>query len=546
MIEQGKSIGHEMVIGLVGAIGTDLTLVERSLQRAFETVGYQTEPIKLIDVLTQIPAYRQEVTGESGADKLYRCKMDVGNKLRRDLNSKDALALLGMAEVRNRRRAASKDGDPEVPKKRCTYILHSLKTPEEVEILRQVYGNNFFVIAAYASRLKRVESLATKIAKSYYETDASRYRAEAEQLVVADEQERGEKYGQNLRDAFWLADLFVDASSQADKVERDVRRFIELIFGHPFSTPTRDEVGMFQAYGSGLRSASAGRQVGAAISTSYGEIVATGANEVAKPFGGQYWSDDKEDHRDHTRPTDSNEEMARNMIADFLVRLKQKNWLVSGKAQLATDELLNAIENEGVLNALSPEIAHTERLPSLTERARVKHVIEYIRAVHAEMAGLMSAARRGVAVDGCTLYSTTFPCHECAKHIVVAGIHRVVFIEPYPKSRVTTLFDDSISVYEPHGHEKTHVPFEPFVGVAPRRYMDLFAAPKRKDDKSGAWIDWELVRRTKNPRLASEIGTYLDQEQDAVKTIESILSAANQTKQSGTPVGVEVQNEPAA
>lgn len=546
MSGQAKGVGQELVIGLVGAIGTDLSLLERALQRAFETVGYHTESIKLIDVLTQIPAYGQEITGELRADKLYRRKMDVGNKLRGDLKSKDALALLGMAEVRNRRRAASQEGDPDVPIKRCAYILHSLKTPEEVEILRQVYGNNFFVIAAYASRLKRVESLATKIAKSYYEPDASRYRAEAEQLVVADEQERGEKYGQNLRDAFWLADLFVDASSHTEKIDRDVRRFVELVFGHPFTTPTRDEYGMFQAYGSGLRSASAGRQVGAAISTSYGEIVATGANEVAKPLGGQYWPDDKEDHRDHTRSTDSSEEMARNMIADFLVRLKRKNWLASGKAELATDELLKAIENDGVLKALSPEIANAERLPSLAERARVKHVIEYIRAVHAEMAGLMSAARRGVGVDGCTLYSTTFPCHECAKHIVVAGIHRVVFIEPYPKSRVATLFDDSISVDGPDGQEKGRVPFEPFVGVAPRRYMDLFTAPERKEEKSGAWIDWELVRRTKDPRLAGEIGTYLDQEQDAVKTIEPILSAAKPTQQEETSAGVEVHHEPAA
>lgn len=530
-----QAVGQELVIGLVGAIGTDLVLVERALRRAFETVDYRTESIRLIDVLAQIPDYGQEITSALGADKRYRCKMNAGNRLRGELKSKDALALLAMAEVRNRRRAASQHRNPDEPIKRCAYILHSLKTPDEVETLRRVYGNNFFVIAAHASRSKRVESLATKIAQSYHEPDASRYRAEAEQLVVADEQERGEEYGQNLREAFWLADLFVDASVQFDRVDHGVQRFVELVFGHPFKTPTRDEVGMFQAYGAGLRSASAGRQVGSAIATSHGEIVATGTNEVAKPFGGQYWSEDKEDHRDHTRGTDSNEEMARNIVVDFLVRLKRKNWLTPDKAELATDDLLQAIDTDGVLKALSSEVANAERLPSLTERARVTHVIEYIRAVHAEMAALMSAARRGVVVGGCTLYSTTFPCHECAKHIIVAGIHRVVFIEPYPKSRVATLFDDSISVDGPDAQQRSRLPFEPFVGVAPRQYLNLFTAPQRK--AGGNWIDWDSIRRATVPRVAGEISTYLEQEQRAVKFIAKILDPAEETQPTNNPDG---------
>lgn len=43
-----------------------------------------------------------------------------------------------------------------------------------------------------------------------------------------------------------------------------------------------------------------------------------------------------------------------------------------------------------------------------------------------------------------TLYSTTYPCHGCAKHIVAAGISEVVYYEPYPKSRALALHDDSI------------------------------------------------------------------------------------------------------
>lgn len=51
-------------------------------------------------------------------------------------------------------------------------------------------------------------------------------------------------------------------------------------------------------------------------------------------------------------------------------------------------------------------------------------------------------------------------------------MERVVYIEPYPKSRVSTLYDDSISL---DGANDDRVRFAPFVGVAPRRYIELFS-----------------------------------------------------------------------
>ena len=43
------------------------------------------------------------------------------------------------------------------------------------------------------------------------------------------------------------------------------------------------------------------------------------------------------------------------------------------------------------------------------------------------------------------MYVTTFPCHNCAKHIIAAGLERVVYLEPYPKSRAKTLYDEDIT-----------------------------------------------------------------------------------------------------
>jgi hypothetical protein len=55
----------------------------------------------------------------------------------------------------------------------------------------------------------------------------------------------------------------------------------------------------------------------------------------------------------------------------------------------------------------------------------------------------------------------------------------VVYVEPYPKSLVQELYPDSISV-DTHSECEGRVRLEPFVGIAPKRYGDLFALLKRK------------------------------------------------------------------
>ncbi len=115
--------------------------------------------------------------------------------------------------------------------------------------------------------------------------------------------------------------------------------------------------------------------------------------------------------------------------------------------------------------------------------------------VHAEMEALLSLARSNVSAVGATLYATTFPCHNCAKHIVAAGILKVIFIEPYPKSKAAELHSDSISLGFSTDDGTVH--FEPFVGVGPRRFFDLFSMrhgsgyPLTRKDGEGQAIRWK-------------------------------------------------------
>lgn len=54
-----------------------------------------------------------------------------------------------------------------------------------------------------------------------------------------------------------------------------------------------------------------------------------------------------------------------------------------------------------------------------------------VRTVHAEQNAICQAAKKGVSVDGATLYCRMEPCPVCAKMIVNCGIKRVVAQKRY-------------------------------------------------------------------------------------------------------------------
>lgn len=54
-----------------------------------------------------------------------------------------------------------------------------------------------------------------------------------------------------------------------------------------------------------------------------------------------------------------------------------------------------------------------------------------IRTVHAEMNALLYAARYGVPTEGATMFITHFPCLECFKGMVSAGVSKIRYDEGY-------------------------------------------------------------------------------------------------------------------
>lgn len=474
----------ELVFGFVGPTGIDLDKVCDALTCQLRAMQYDAVEIRLSDLIS---VYMSLPTKFSNSFERISTLMDRGTLLRERTGQANIVARLAMAAVRDER--TKRSGDWKKPAKRVAYLVRSFKRPEEVDLFRQVYGKAFNLISVYAARPWRTAFLKKMIGQSLAKDKGS-----AEELAISlinrDHNEEGKKLGQRVGKTFPLADLFVTSESRPE-LERTLKRFVSLLFGNPYISPTRDEQAMFFAKAAALRSLDLSRQVGAAVVSEDGDLLSTGCNEVPKFGGGLYWGEDLNVHRDFERGSDANVAIKREIIEDAFDRMKLRRGLL---AQAAKKEISSKLADDALFND-----------GAYLKDSQLFDVIEFGRAVHAEMDAITQAARLGVSLKGAKLFCTTFPCHICARHIVSSGIRDVVFIEPYEKSRASELFGDSVSV-EPVEHSTQKVNFRAFVGVAPRRYTDVFEVQaSRKNDEGKIRNPDSFV----SPRIKRTVFTYV-------------------------------------
>jgi deoxycytidylate deaminase len=401
-------------------------------------------------------------------DDRIRESMSAGNEIRRIIGHADAVARLALSEIHNVRSGLNASHDETVPAERHCFIISSLKRDEELEMLRKLFGQRALLVSVYEPREHRAENLCRKIASSKNSSDPDAHKIVAEDLIDTDQKERSNLLGQRLEDVFQRADVFLKVVTT---FREDARRFIQLLFQAPYITPTVDELLMFQARATAQRSADLSRQVGAVIATKTGEILATGCNEVPRAGGGVIWdavAGSERDYRDYKIGQDAAAGTRKEIVAELLEALAQAGCL--------TEERSARNSEDRAQDALYVE-------PKPLAGTTVAGLLEFGRIVHAEMAAICDAAMRGISVRNGTLYCTTFPCHMCARHIIAAGITRVVYIEPYPKSRAKRLYKRAIQVDHDREADEDAVKFDAFVGIAPYRFIDLFDMVVRKDDQ---------------------------------------------------------------
>lgn len=482
-VEKFDFCNPELVVGLVCAVGTDYNPIQKRLTDILAGYGYTTRVVRISGLIPKLTAAQLINTPEITRINSY---MDAGNIGCHDSGRKDLWALATIAEINATRtnHNALSDLSGQEPLSRTAHIVLSLKRPEEVATLRKVYGDGFFLVGVFATEKERLEHLLNQNAP----------KQDAIDLIKRDSEE-ADAYGQKTRATFYLSDVFVQLKDEA--YAEQLQRFFDLVFSNPFITPTQREHAMFLAYASSLRSGQLGRQVGAALTSSSGDVLAVGCNDVPKPGGGLY-SPGSDDRRDHVLGYDTNDRQ-RDKIVDLLMnRLPQE--IQPGSRQ----ELRRAFR--GILD-----------------------ITEYGRAVHAEMDALLACARTGVSPVGGILYTTTFPCHNCTRHVIAAGISRVIYIEPYAKSRAEELHEDAIVVEEKARDDgrgiRRKVPFTPFVGVGPRRYFDLFSMTLSRGFELTRKRDGNMVQITRQgafARVPMSPFSYIQREAIAIKELESL------------------------
>lgn len=482
----------EVFIALIGKMGSDTHLVCEYIEAILKTFAYKSH---YIHVTNSLEVFSSIKTIEEPKYKRYHSYIDACNEVRKSLSSDDAMAMLALKQIREQRQQILKDqGRPakEVsPARGNAYIISQFKRPEEIQALRAVYGGLFVVISLYETVSERKSRLSQLFAdEDPDENKQAQWLPEAEKLIARDEEEERVSYGQKVRHAFPLAD-FVLKVSKDGKTKQRLERFFELFFSTPKASPEFDEIGMYLAFAASLNSSDLSRQVGAAIVDERGSIISTGYNETPSPLGSAYLANDDWDFRDVTMEKDANDKHKGRIFKNLIFNLVQEGWIAEERLPASLKDIYGYIRDR-------------KGTPSKIKDSDLFDILEFSRSVHAEMHAITDAARRGVSLKGSTLFCTTFPCHNCAKHIVAAGIKRVVYMEPYPKSLVSDLHSDAIEVTD--SDTKQEIPkdakdrpvvelvkFDQFVGVAPERFRNLFRRLKKRKDTYGNLLHWSRV-----------------------------------------------------
>lgn len=551
----------ELVIGLVGPAGGGVEELEHEVRDVLRSqkFGYECGDIHLSEFMFQLPEPlwnevqrvwasepappREEVwrlpdrEGASFAERVrnaaphiaIRGKIEMGGVLRRSCREilknqagEDVIALFAIEEIRRRRETRVENTRP------VATVLRSLKHPLEIETLRSVYGPCFFLIGTHApDERRRARMLRTLEGGIRVNGTVPAGYSESDMDTVVDYLLRRDSYdsdaGQRVRDCYYRADLFVPDTP--DEMRGELRRFFSLVFGESRITPRRDEHAMAMAHLVAVRSGAAARQVGAVVVEPRGEVIASGCNELARPGGGLVFEGDSNANaRDIAQGSDTGDKERLALLQELLEALRR------------------FLKEKGEGLGQHPEgLEVTWELVAHLRPAGLLKLIEFYREVHAEAAALMDAARRGVRTEFASVFVTTFPCHDCAKHLIAAGIKRVVFLEPYPKSKAKDFFRYAIAV-TPEGKacgEDQRIVIEAFRGVGPRLYKDLFSLVRfdgsslqRKDGRGSIpepeirfrWTAWNHESSEENAvgdaadlrkLLASEKGEGVDRKQEA-------------------------------
>jgi deoxycytidylate deaminase len=493
-----NTLTEEIFLAICSPIGSlKESVIEEILKFINTNYNYEVEHIKLSKFIEEYSFEDEEQITKTLNDfstpfNIYFDKIKKGNKIR-ELNNNSYLAEKTIQHIHLQRLKKLKEDGVSEPKpenfesRRKLYLIDSIKSKEELNLFRKVYTENFYQISLFSPLDDRKINLKTKGFEN----------SEIEKIIEIDDKQNF-NHGQNVRGTFVDGDFFMRVSEDnIIDVPKKIKRFFDLIFESIIVTPTIEEQSMYLAKSASGNSACLSRQVGACIIDSKNNILSTGWNDVPKFGGNLYTQNSPKDNRCYNKGICSN---------DF-----QKDKLVDNIIQsLVSDDEINDIFKVG--NEI--DLTLLKRIKNNLKNSKVKDLIEFSRSVHAEMHAIIQGSQLtgDKMIDG-KLFCTTYPCHNCARHIIAAGIKEVYYIEPYVKSLCLTLHNDAMSEDEKTSDKVKILMFD---GIAPRNYLTFFTNfAERKENGKIIKRDLKILK----PKKAKSLQALSTLEQQAVHSL---------------------------
>jgi len=374
----------EAIIGLTGAFGSGCTTIAKHLRdkRGFTLVRL-SDPIKADWAKT----HKKEPT-----------RLDLqrlGDELRQNNH---AVILVELA-------LKAAEGGGVLPGK---LVIDGIRNVGEVDHLREVYGYRFTLIAVLAS----VDARWDRIGSNY--TDKGLTKSD---FVADDVRDKNEetKYGQQVELCVDRADILIDNSTEVSLsgLKTKVLEFVDLVTGKILRSAKPTEILMNIAFSASHSSKCIKRHVGAVIADSAGQVVSAGYNE--NPLG--------------THPCIEEPEYKNQCYRD-IIRNDHFELLAANGARCPVCGQKLTFKQGPPWKCTA--CAKKKKKTNLESFFFPDRAMNWCTAVHAEVWAILAAGER--ARKG-TLYTTTFPCAQCAEKIVQSGIGKVIFTESYPDTQ---------------------------------------------------------------------------------------------------------------
>lgn len=320
-------------------------------------------------------------------------------------------------------------------------IIDGIKNSGEIIEFRKY--SNFFLFSIDTDEDKRWSRVKEKYEGRQFEFDSDNERDHNESI----------DYGQQVDKCVYLSDILFNNDSDIKKELFDkVDFYLNLIQRSDNVYPLHCESVITQAYCESLKSACLKRKVGAVIVSSKGIPLVAAYNEVP----------------DSEMPCKKKYGMCyRDKVKIDLIKKLRNCPKCNGSIKI--NDLAPRCSNDNCkLDLDLDSFFICKKCSFKIIKNFIGKRMEVCRALHAEERAILYLGRLGAGMpvknSTLTLYTTTFPCPQCANKIVESGINRIIYVEPYPTKESRDLLKSSL------GERK----IEKFEGVKARAYFRIY------------------------------------------------------------------------